>query len=357
MLSQAPSCRQHQQCSEHHLHFQDRLDVRLLSHRLDVSRHKRADHADHNAGRGDCDWEQQGVPPSPRQELVDVRPWRHGGRDDQRSARTFREAAEEIGAHASDVAHIVADIVSNSSGIAGIILLQTCYNFAYQVSAYIGGFRVDATAHTTEHGNRAAAQAVASHAIHHSLHVHFEVFVDAQKHPQNKDAERAEKISHDSAASECNIEGLGVAIFCSDRGECGPSIRKCGNHHAQVAAEHGCRCSYPESNCCEGTLAEGGPPPHENPNDDAEEDTKSSANPILFSKEGFRPFHDSVVNADQFLLRAAWGLQTVLTQHAVVKANSLDQHVLNASKGHSDYAAHYDEAIDIAVLHCRSHHM
>ena len=203
---------QHQHCSQHHLHLQDPLDVLLLLHRRDVGGHKAAQDADHDARGGDGQGEEHGIPAGIGQRVVGAR--HSSGRDDQRGAGALGEGAEEVGAHAGDVAHVVAHVVGNGGGVVGIVLIQAGHDLAHQVGTDIGSLGVDAAAHTTEHGHGAATKTVASGAVEEDLPVirlRVDGAVEAQQEPQDEDAQRAERVAHDAAAAEGRVEAQGVA--------------------------------------------------------------------------------------------------------------------------------------------------
>ena len=57
---------------------------------------------------------------------------------------------EEVGAHAGDVAHVVAHVVGDGGGVAGVVLGDAGLDLAHQVGAHVGGLGVDAAAHAGE---------------------------------------------------------------------------------------------------------------------------------------------------------------------------------------------------------------
>mmetsp|Transcript_35486 Transcript_35486/g.76589 ORF Transcript_35486/g.76589 Transcript_35486/m.76589 type:complete len:700 (-) Transcript_35486:459-2558(-) len=204
---------QHQDGCEDHLHLQDLLDVLLLLHGADVRGHVGAEHTDHDASGGDAHREEQGVPASGRQALA-LLAGHAGSSDDQGCAGGLREGTEQIGTHAGDVADIVSDVVRNGGRVVGIVLFQARHDLADEIGTNVGGLGVDATAHAAEHGHGAAAEAVASDAIHQALHVIAEdAPVDGEEHPEDQHTEGAEQVAHDATSSEGHVEGLGVAIL------------------------------------------------------------------------------------------------------------------------------------------------
>ena len=56
----------------------------------------------------------------------------------------------QVSTHAGHVAHVVTHVVSNRSGVAGIVLIEVVLCLTHQVSAYVSGLGVDTAAHTGE---------------------------------------------------------------------------------------------------------------------------------------------------------------------------------------------------------------
>ena len=92
------------------------LDVLFLLNRHDVGGEERGDKADTQASRGGVEREDDSDPAS----LVDSEA---GGADEQRRAGRLAERAEEIRAHARHVTDVVADVVSNHTGVQGRVLV------------------------------------------------------------------------------------------------------------------------------------------------------------------------------------------------------------------------------------------
>ena len=236
--SQVVDDREHQDCGEHHLHLQHTLDVRLIPDGRDVGGHEAAHDADHNAGSRDGQREEHGVPTRLRERVV--RPCNGCGRDDQRGAGTLREGAEEVGAHAGNVAHVVAHVVGDGGGIVGIVLIEARNDLAHQVRTDVGGLGVDAAADAAEHRHGAAAQAIARRAVEQNLPVvgfRVDGAVEAQQRPQNQNAQGAERVAHHAAATEGGVEAQGVAAVGAGQGGAGVGVS--GHHHTEEAAEHG----------------------------------------------------------------------------------------------------------------------
>ena len=69
-------------------------------------------------------------------------------------------AFEKVGAEPCDVADVIAHIVRDGRGIAGVILGDVRLRLSDEVCTHVGGLGVDASAHAIEHCNDAAAERI-----------------------------------------------------------------------------------------------------------------------------------------------------------------------------------------------------
>ena len=83
----------------------------------------------------------------------------HGGDD-----RTHI-GLKEVCAHAGHIAHIVAHVVSDRAGVAGVILGDARFHFADEVCTHIGGFGEDTATHAREERDGRGAEAEAEHML------------------------------------------------------------------------------------------------------------------------------------------------------------------------------------------------
>lgn len=91
------------------------LDVLLLLHREQVGRQEGRNQADEQAGRGNLHGENDGAPPLLDEVIA-------GGGDHESGAGGLGVGPEQVGTHASHVAHVVAHVVSDGGRVAGVIL-------------------------------------------------------------------------------------------------------------------------------------------------------------------------------------------------------------------------------------------
>ena len=68
------------------------------------------------------------------------------------------EGLVQVGAHAGHVADIVAHVIGDGGGIAGVVFGDARFHLAHQVRAHVGGLGVDAAAHAREQGYARGAQ-------------------------------------------------------------------------------------------------------------------------------------------------------------------------------------------------------
>ena len=70
-----------------------------------------------------------------------------------------RIGLEKVGGHAGAVAHIVAHVVGDDAGVAGIVLGNAGLDLADQIGAHVGALGEDAAAETGENGDQRSAEA------------------------------------------------------------------------------------------------------------------------------------------------------------------------------------------------------
>mmetsp|Transcript_15563 Transcript_15563/g.21863 ORF Transcript_15563/g.21863 Transcript_15563/m.21863 type:complete len:258 (+) Transcript_15563:1422-2195(+) len=161
--------------------------------------------------------------------------------DNEGSTRSFSERTEQVGTHTGDITNIVANVVSNSGGVARVVLGNTCHNLARQVGTNISSFSVDATANTAKHSNRRTAKTKASHAFEQGVAAVGKVELlfkkDAEK-VQHQKCKTAKRKTHDSTGTERRVEGILPLVVGSCRDRCA-SVGKHSDLHADVSRDHG----------------------------------------------------------------------------------------------------------------------
>ena len=85
----------------------------------------------------------------------------HGGDDGH------RVGLEQVGGHAGAVADVVAHVVGDHGGVAGVVLGDAGLDLAHQVGAHVGALGEDAAAEPGEDGDQRAAEAQRDHRLQH----------------------------------------------------------------------------------------------------------------------------------------------------------------------------------------------
>ena len=115
----------------------------------------------------------------------------------------------EVSAHAGHVTDIVTDVVSDGSGVTGVILRDTGLDLTDKVSAHVGSLGEDAAAHTAKQSHEGSAHAKHDHGVGHILSGQLgDLQQDGQPDGNIQQAQAYHGEAHDGAGGECNIETL-----------------------------------------------------------------------------------------------------------------------------------------------------
>jgi len=114
-------------------------------------------------------------------------------------------ALEDVGGHPGAVAHVVAHVVGDRGGIAGIVLGNAGLDFPDQVGAHVGGLGVNAAAHAHEQRQQRAAEAEAQEGLVGLL------AVDEEDAGAAEQAEAVGEHAGDRARAVAQLHGLAVA--------------------------------------------------------------------------------------------------------------------------------------------------
>ena len=143
----------------------------------------------------------------------------------------------QVGAHAGHVAHVVAHVIGDNGGVAGVILGDAGFHLTHQVGAHVGGLGEDAAAHTGEQRHGAGAHAKGQHGAGNVRRLQLEH--EAQQHEPDRDIEQAKTHhgeAHDGTGRERHPQTLVQAVAA---GVGGAAVGLCGDAHAHKAAEAG----------------------------------------------------------------------------------------------------------------------
>ena len=118
------------------------------------------------------------------------------------------EGLEEIGAHARDVADVVADVVRDDGRVVGVVLGDARLDLADKISADVGSLGVDAASDASEEGDARGAGAEAREVLPRVDLVEARSHVDQVHQGQAKEAKAGHTEAHDGARLEGNLESL-----------------------------------------------------------------------------------------------------------------------------------------------------
>ena len=135
-------------------------------------------------------------------------------------------AIEDVGAHASHVAHVVTDVVGDDSGVARIVLGDAELDLPNQVGGDIGRLRVDTAARLGQQGQRRRTEAETEHDL--------SVASEKEDHGHTDRGQADHRQTHDRSGVECHSEGPVDADPCRRRA---PYIGGDGDRHAHVPGD------------------------------------------------------------------------------------------------------------------------
>ena len=138
-------------------------------------------------------------------------------------------ALKEVCAHARDVADVVADVICDNSGVAGVVLGDTGLDFSDEVCADVSGLGVNTAADTRKQSDRACAEGETEQNVG--------VIEDEEQNGCAEKTETDNAHAHDRAAGEGDRQSLVHAAFtCGVRGS---DVGLGCNVHTDVACEDG----------------------------------------------------------------------------------------------------------------------
>ena len=187
-------------------------------------------------------------------------------------------ALKEVCAHTCNVAYVVADVIGDNSGVAGVIFGDACLDLADEVGADVSSLGVDTAADTGKERNGGSTEREAEE--------DFGVLGDDVENACAEKTETDDAHTHDGAAGEGDGESLVHSVLS---GVCGTDVSLGGNVHADVACENGKHRTADE--------AAGGDPVAETETDSNEKDyNKDDKDLVLGEQEGTGAITDTAGN-------------------------------------------------------------
>ena len=146
---------------------------------------------------------------------------------------------EQVGSHTGAVAHVVAHVVGDHGGVAGVVFGNAGFNLTHKVGTDVSALGEDAAAQTSEDGNQARTESQTDQRLDRVV----EVGVGSSRADQHSHvAGHAEKAqtdhehARDGAALEGDVKSFGDALAgCLS----GANVGLDGNVHADEAASAG----------------------------------------------------------------------------------------------------------------------
>ena len=208
---------------------------------------------------------------------------------------------QQVGTQTGHVADVVADVVCDGRGVAGVVLGDLGLGLADEVSAHVGRLGVDAAADAVEHRDHGAAQRIAGDdhrkrheadalddpggSGHHALKAQV-VAEHAEDHVDDEQAEQREAAdaqTHDRAALKGNLEGL-AEVLGHARGVGHADVGVGGDAHADEAGAFAHRSADEEG--------QGAFPGDQDAQGEDDEDGDDADDLQLILDEGIRAFTD-----------------------------------------------------------------
>ena len=174
----------------------------------------------------------------------------------------------QVGAHAGHVAHVVAHVVGDGGGVAGVVLGNAGLDLAHQVGSHVGGLGEDAAAHAAEQGHKGCAHAEHDHGLGDLLSGETgDVLEDVEPDGHVQQAQAHHSKAHDRAGRERHVEAAVEALV---GGVGGAGVGAGGDLHADEARQGGINAAGNESKGDEPVVEQ--PDPGQNQQDHEDDD-------------------------------------------------------------------------------------
>ena len=147
-------------------------------------------------------------------------------------------ALVQVSAHTGHVAHVVAHVVGDGGGVAGVILGDAGFDLSHEVGAHVGGLGVDTAAHTGEQRHEGGAHAVHDHDVGDDFGIGDAAQVLQAEEPQRdvQNAQTHHGEAHDGTGGEGHVQ-TSVQALMRGVGRAGVGVG--GDLHADQAGQHG----------------------------------------------------------------------------------------------------------------------
>ena len=184
---------------------------------------------------------------------------------------------EQVGTHTGDIAYVVAYVVCDNGGVAGVILGDACFDLTDQVGAYVCSLGIDTAADTAEQSHGRSTQTETGEAVRCGLLTEQR---ECEAYAQDAQADDAQ--THNGTAAESDLQSLvHAAFFCSP---CSSDVTLGSDLHAEEACQYGKCCAANVQNC--------GDPVDSEPENDEEGDNDDDHRSVFSLQERHSAFMD-----------------------------------------------------------------
>ena len=143
----------------------------------------------------------------------------------------------QVGAHAGHIAYIIAHVVGDNGGVAGIVLGDAGFYLAHQISTHIGSLGENTAAHTGKQCHGAGAHAKGQHGAGNIRRLQLEH--KAQQHKPDGNVQQTQS-HHGEAHHRAGGKGHAQALIQAIAAGIGrAAVGLGGNPHAHKTAEAG----------------------------------------------------------------------------------------------------------------------
>ena len=144
----------------------------------------------------------------------------------------------QVSTHTGDVADVVAHVVSDGSGVTGVIFRDACLDLTNQVGTHVSSLGVDTAADTCKQCHEGCADAVHNDDVAQDNRIG-DAGCEAQDGEPHGDVQHAQANdgeAHNGAGGECNAQAAVQALGSS---LCGTCVGVGGDLHADETGQHG----------------------------------------------------------------------------------------------------------------------
>ena len=143
----------------------------------------------------------------------------------------------QVSAHAGHIAYVIAHVVGDGGGVAGVIFGDTGLHLTDEVGAHIGGFGEDTAAHAGEQSHEGGAHAEHDHGLGNLGGVIVgNVLQNVEPNGDIQQAQAHHGEAHDGAGGEGHFQAFVQALASGLRGA---GVGVGGNLHAHKASQGG----------------------------------------------------------------------------------------------------------------------